>query len=182
MDSRVLFYRAVLGFDADATWVLPDPNGLVKSRAVTSKGHAVRIPLNVSQSRRTATARQVDTQAGAGVHHVAFSCADIFATVTALRQSGASLLDIPANYYEDLAMRFDLDEAFIAKLKSAHILYDRIGDGEFLHVYSEPFQGRFFFEFVQRINGYDQYGAANAPFRMAAFARLQRERDRELTL
>ena len=57
-----------------------------------------------------------------------------------------------------------------------------LGEGEFLHVYSEPFQDRFFFEFVQRINGYDQYGAANAPFRMAAFARLQRARDRELTL
>ena len=97
-------------------------------------------------------------------------------------QSGASLLNIPANYYDDLAMRFELKEDFIARLKAAHILYDRIGDGEFLHVYSEPFQGRFFFEFVQRIGGYDQYGAANAPFRMAAFARLQRERDRELIL
>lgn len=182
MDSRVLFYRAVLGFEAAATWLLPDPNGLVKSRAVTSKGHQVRIPLNVSQGRRTATARQVDTQGGAGVHHVAFSCTDIFASVAFLRKMGASLLNIPANYYEDLAMRFELDEAFIAKLKAAHILYDRIGSGEFLHVYSEPYQDRFFFEFVQRIGGYDQYGAANAPFRMAAIARLQRERDRQLTM
>lgn len=182
MDSRVLFYRAVLGFEADATWILPDPNGLVKSRAMISKGHKVRIPLNVSQSQRTATARQVNTQAGAGVHHVAFSCEDIFSAVAGLRKSGARLLNIPANYYEDLATRFELEGAFIARLKAAHILYDRIGEGEFLHVYSEPFQDRFFFEFVQRINGYDQYGAANAPFRMAAFARLQRARDRELTL
>jgi 4-hydroxyphenylpyruvate dioxygenase len=172
----------VLGFEADATWLLPDPNGLVKSRAVSSKGRAVRIPLNVSQSRRTATARQVDTQGGAGVHHVAFSCDDIFATVASLRASGAKLLRIPPNYYEDLAMRFDLKDAFIAKLKAAHILYDRIGGGEFLHVYSEPFQDRFFFEFCQRIGGYDEYGAANAPFRMAAIARLQRERDRQLAL
>ena len=170
---------------ADATWILPDPNGLVKSRAVTSKGHAVRIPLNVSLSRRTATSRQVDTQAGAGVHHVAFSCADIFATVRRTcgkRGRQAASNGIPGNYYDDLATRFELADDFIAKLKSAHILYDRIGAGEFLHVYSEPFQDRFFFEFVQRIKGYDQYGAANAPFRMAAFARLQRVRDRELTL
>ena len=61
MDSRVLFYRAVLGFESNTTWLLPDPNGLVKSRAVASKGHAVRIPLNVSQGQRTATARQVNT-------------------------------------------------------------------------------------------------------------------------
>ena len=182
MDSRVLFYRAVLGFEADATWLLPDPNGLVKSRAVTSRGHAVRIPLNVSQGQRTATARQVNTQGGAGVHHVAFSCEDIFAAVETLRASGAQLLGIPPNYYDDLMVRFELDAAFVARLKEAHILYDRVGDGEFLHVYSEPFQERFFFEFVQRKGGYDAYGAANAPFRMAAIARLQRTRDRVILM
>ncbi len=178
MDSRVLFYRAVLGFEADATFLLADPNGLVKSRAVSSRGHSVRIPLNTSVGQLTGTARQVSTQGGAAVHHVAFECDDIFATVASLRKSGARLLDIPANYYEDLAARFDLKDEFTAKLKSAHILYDRIGKGEFLHVYSEPFQDRFFFEFVQRTDGYDEYGAANAPFRMAAIARLQRARDR----
>ena len=108
---------------------------------------------------------------------MAFSCDDIFATVAALRRAGAQLLEIPTSYYEDLAERFDLKSELLAQLKEAHILYDRIGQGEFLHVYSEPFQDRFFFEFVQRINGYDEYGAANAPFRMAAFARLQRMRD-----
>ena len=182
MDSRVLFYRSVLGFDVDATWILADPDGFVKSRAVTSREKTVRIPLNVSQSQRTATARQVNVQGGAGVHHVAFSCDDIFGTVTALRRSGARLLSISPNYYDDLAERFDLKEDFIGRLKEAHILYDRIGSGEFLHVYSEPFQDRFFFEFVQRIGGYQQYGAANAPFRMAAIARLQRARDRQMVM
>ncbi len=180
MDGWILFYRAVLGFEADATWMLSDPNGLVTSRAISSQGHSVRIPLNVSLSARTATARSVDYQAGAGVHHVAFSCENIIETVAQLRKSGAKLLTIPASYYEDLASRFDLDEAMIKKLQDSHLLYDRIGEGEFLHAYSEPFQDRFFFEFVQRLGGYDQYGAANAPFRMAAFARLQRARDRQL--
>lgn len=182
MDSHVLFYRAVLGFDVDATWILADPDGFVKSRAVTSHEKTVRIPLNVSQGQRTATARQVNIQAGAGVHHIAFFCDDIFSTVAALRQSGARLLSISPNYYDDLAERFNLEEDFILRLKEAHILYDRIGGGEFLHVYSEPFQDRFFFEFVQRKGGYQQYGAANAPFRMAAIARLQRVRDRQLVM
>jgi 4-hydroxyphenylpyruvate dioxygenase len=47
-----------------------------------------------------------------------------------------------------------------------------------LHCYSEPFAGGFYFEFVQRIGGYDQYGAANAPVRMAALARVAREQQR----
>jgi 4-hydroxyphenylpyruvate dioxygenase-like putative hemolysin len=36
-----------------------------------------------------------------------------------------------------------------------------------------PSDDRFFFEIVQRSKGYDLYGAANAPDRMAAFAELR---------
>ena len=178
LDSWVLYYRAVLGFDAEPTLLLSDPNGVVKSRTVTSRDHGVRLPLNISEGIRTSTAQSVESHGGAGVHHVAFSTPDIFATVAALRARGAKLLPIPANYYEDLQTRFELQPDFVGRLRDADILYDRIGDGEFLHVYSEPFQDSFFFEFLQRIGGYDQYGAVNAPIRMAAFARVAREQQR----
>ena len=39
--------------------------------------------------------------------------------------------------------------------------------GDYLHVYTESFADRFFFEIVER-SGYDAYGATNAPARMAA--------------
>ena len=39
--------------------------------------------------------------------------------------------------------------------------------GEYLHIYSESFADRFFFEIVQR-SEYDAYGAVNAPARMAS--------------
>ena len=42
--------------------------------------------------------------------------------------------------------------------------------GEYLHAYTESFADRFFFEIVQRVGGYDAYGALNAPARMAAQA------------
>lgn len=41
-------------------------------------------------------------------------------------------------------------------------LYDRDDPGEFLHACTGPFDDRCFFEIVQRVNGYRQYGAANA--------------------
>ena len=54
-------------------------------------------------------------------------------------------------------------------LREHHLLYDADANGgEFLHVYSEPVEERFFFEVIQRINGYDQYGAANTPVRLMA--------------
>ena len=50
--------------------------------------------------------------------------------------------------------------------------HDRDADGgEFFHAYTQTFHDRFFFEVVQRKGGYDQYGAVNAPVRMAAQAR-----------
>lgn len=169
MDSFVLFYRALLGLAPDPTWELPDPYGLVRSRAFVNGDGSLRLPLNVSESRRTGTGRFVSAHAGAGVHHVAFGAADAAAAVDAAASRHAPLLDIPENYYEDLGARFDLDDAAIAGLARRHLLYD--GDaagGTFLHAYTLAFRDRFFLEIVARAGGYAGFGAANAPVRMAA--------------
>jgi 4-hydroxyphenylpyruvate dioxygenase len=80
-------------------------------------------------------------------------------------------LPIPANYYDDLAARFGLDEQFLGLLREHQLLYDRDATGEFLHFYTRRI-GRMFFEVVQRIDGYDGYGADSAPVRLAAQSRL----------
>jgi 4-hydroxyphenylpyruvate dioxygenase len=155
----------------DDVWMLPDPHGLVRSRAVASANGSVRFPLNISASRNTVTARSVSTFAGAGVHHIAFRSHDIFAAAAHCRASGVPLLPIPANYYDDLAVRYGLEAGFLDRLARSGILYDKAGGGEYLQLYTQPFEDRFFFEIVQRIGGYNQYGAANAAVRMAAQTR-----------
>ena len=114
LDSRVLFHRAVLGLEPETTWLLPDPYGLLRSRAVSNA---------------------------------------------------------------DVAVRFGLDDALVDGMQSFGILYDRAGEAEFFHLYGTPFQNRFFFEVVSRKGGYDLYGAANAPARMAALAEPRRRGD-----
>lgn len=171
-DTWLLFYRAVLGLRPEESWVLPDPYGLVKSRALTNEARNVRFPLSFSESSRTVVARSLTTFSGAGVNQVAFATGDIFKAVRALRKAGLELLRIPENYYDDLAARLGLDEAFVESLRDHGVLYDRDAKGgEFFHVYTRTFHDRFFFEIVQRRGGYDQYGAANAPVRMAAQSR-----------
>ncbi len=173
MDSFVLFYRALLGLLPDAPWELPDPYGLVSSRAFVTADGSVRLPLNVSESRRTGTGRFVSAHAGAGVHHVAFIAADAATAIDAAASQDAPLLDIPENYYEDLAARFDLDDATVAALARRHLLYDRdAAGGTFLHAYTHAFRDRFFLEIVARTGGYAGFGAANAPVRMAAQRRV----------
>jgi 4-hydroxyphenylpyruvate dioxygenase len=174
LDSWILFFRAVYGFETDSEWVLPDPYGLVKSRAVRSPNGAIRIPLNISENRNTAIARSVSTYRGSGVQHIAFGTDDIFAAVTAAREAGLPLLEIPRNYYDDLAARFDLAPEFIEALAAANVLYDRDPNGgELLHVYTEPFEDRFFFEILERHGDYGQYGAANVAVRLAALAQAR---------
>jgi 4-hydroxyphenylpyruvate dioxygenase len=172
MDSWLLFYRAVVGLDPAESWDLPDPYGLVRSRAMANAERSVRFPLSFSDSARTSVARSLTTFVGAGVNQIAFSTDDIFVAAQTLTAKGARFLAIPDNYYDDLAARFDLGEDMIDRLSHHGILYDRDDNGgEFFHLYTELFDGRFFFELVQRRGGYDQYGAPNAAVRMAAQTR-----------
>lgn len=175
MDSFVLFYRALLGLIPEGLHELPDPFGLIRSRAMTSADGSVRLPLNISESGKTATGRFVSAYAGAGVHHIAFACADIARSVGAVRAAGAPMLPIPANYYDDLAARWGLDDATLAALRGLDLLYDQDEGGDFRHAYTDPFEDRFFFELVER-RGYAGFGAANAGVRMAAQAQRRAHR------
>ncbi|HET6307763.1 MAG TPA: 3-keto-5-aminohexanoate cleavage protein, partial [Rhodopila sp.] len=161
----------LFGFAPEPLWEIPDTMGLIQSRTMASADRSIRLPLNISESRETTTGRFLTTSAGAGVQHIAMATGDIVHAVKQLTARGAGFLPIPANYYEDIEARWGVDGARLDMLRAHNILYDRDEGGEFLHAYTDPFDDRFFFEIVQRIGDYQQYGAANASVRMAAQAK-----------
>ncbi|UQN10254.1 bifunctional sugar phosphate isomerase/epimerase/4-hydroxyphenylpyruvate dioxygenase family protein [Deinococcus sp. QL22] len=167
LGSFILFYRTVFGLEPEPLHEIPDPYGLVSSRAMVSPNRRISFPLNISESRRTATGRFVNALSGAGVHHIAFTTADLPQTVTALDAAAAELLEIPDNYYDDLDVRYLLPPRDLDILRGLHLLYDQDASGEFRQLYTHTFDDRFFFEVVQR-DGYLGYGAANASVRMNA--------------
>ena len=169
MAGFLLFWRAVFGFVPQAQFEQADPYGLIRSRAVVSADGTVRLPLNISESRETATGRFISAYAGAGVQHIAFATADIAAATNAIAERGVPALPIPANYYDDLAARLGLDDAALDRLRERNLLFDRDEAGSFTHSYTDNFQDRFFFEIVER-QGYLGFGAANAAIRIAAQA------------
>lgn len=171
MATYVLFWRALFGLVPQPQLDTPDPYGLVHSRALVSPGDRVRLVLNASESRATATARFVSAYAGAGVHHVAFSTPDIIRAAEDFTRLHAPVLSLPVNYYDDLSARWGLDDAALERLRQHGLLYDREGTGELWHLYTESFHDRFFFEAVQRSAGYTGFGASNASVRAAAQAR-----------
>ncbi|MBV9682470.1 MAG: sugar phosphate isomerase/epimerase and 4-hydroxyphenylpyruvate domain-containing protein [Solirubrobacterales bacterium] len=160
-DEAALFYRSMLGLEPRESLELAAPDGLVRSRAVTTADGRVRLVLTVPVLAHDAA------QAG-GLQHVAVACGDIFLVAQRMRERGVGPLSIPDNYYDDLAARLDLEPDLIELMREHDVLYDRARGGEFLHFYTPTVGERLFFEVVERRGDYDGYGAANAPVRMTA--------------
>ncbi|MEU5703106.1 bifunctional sugar phosphate isomerase/epimerase/4-hydroxyphenylpyruvate dioxygenase family protein [Streptomyces aurantiacus] len=158
-DEAALFHRSVLGLGAQESVDVADPYGLLRSRAVTNADGSVRIALGVG------AAPSADD--GGRAQHVALATDDLVTAARRFRAAGGRLLTIPANYYDDLAARYEFADGELETLRGLGILYDRDAGGAFRHCYTETI-GRVFFELVQRDEGYRGYGAGNAPVRLAA--------------
>jgi 4-hydroxyphenylpyruvate dioxygenase len=170
--SWVLFYRALLGLEPTADTVLHDPYGIIRSRALEAPNKRVRYVLNVSERAGTAVGRSVGQFGGAGIQHIAIAVDDVVGAVRRLRACGMAMLPIPLNYYDDLGAKYGLEQDVLDEWSALGVMMERSGEGEILHAYSAPFDERFFFEIIERRHGYDGYGAANAPFRLAALAQI----------
>jgi 4-hydroxyphenylpyruvate dioxygenase len=172
MLSWSLYYTSI--FDAQKSPVVDviDPDGLVRSQAIETGG--LRVTLNGADARRTLAARFVEDSFGSAVQHIAFATDDIFASAAALAALGFPILQIGANYYDDVEARFGLARSLTNQLRAANIMYDEEADGSFYQFYSTPRSDGFFFEIVERRGNYLGYGAANAPFRIAAQKRTMR--------
>ncbi|MZF89805.1 VOC family protein, partial [Streptomyces sp. SID5643] len=157
-DEAALFHRGVLGLHAQESVDLADPYGLLRSRAVTNADGSVRIALTVGAAPTDDTVH---------AQHIALATDDVVAAVRRFREAGGSPLPVPANYYDDLAARFEFADGELETYRDLGILYDRDAHGVFRHCYTRTV-GRVFFELVQRDGGYRGYGAANAPVRLAA--------------
>ncbi|MDG3039690.1 bifunctional sugar phosphate isomerase/epimerase/4-hydroxyphenylpyruvate dioxygenase family protein [Roseicyclus marinus] len=175
MLSWSLFYTTLFDMHKTPMVDVIDPDGLVRSQALSSPDGRFRITLNGAETHRTLAGGFLAESFGASVQHVAFATGDIFATATTLSTVGFEALPIPSNYYADLAARFDLDVGLLDRMRAANILFDVDEHGAFFQLYSRPFAGGMFFEVLQREGGaYAGYGAPNAPFRIAAQKRLMR--------
>lgn len=175
MLSWTLFYTALFDMDKSALVDVIDPDGLVRSQALETRNASLRVTLNGAETQATLAGRFVTQSFGSSVQHIALASEDIFASARTMEAKGFQALPMPANYYHDLAARFDLSPDFTAKLQAHNILYDEDETGPFFQLYSLPLDRGFFFEIVQRQGRHGGYGAANAPFRIAAQKRHLRQ-------
>mgnify|MGYP004483809661 CR=1 FL=1 len=171
-DQVALFLRTVLGLRPGPGTELTAPFGLLRGRSATDADGTFRIIFLTAPLRRGSWAPAVPSP-----QHVSFASPDIVASARAARALGAPVLPIPGNYYDDLDVRLAPPPELLADLREHSIMYDRDGGGEYFHFATELLGSRLFFEVVQRVGGYEGYGAANAvPVRMAAHRRQRLRR------
>ena len=92
--SWLLYYVALFDVTKTPQIEIADPLGLIQSQAIESPDKALRITLNGSMGAQTLTSRFVQHYMGAGVQHIAFHTADIFAAARAAgRREAADAAD-----------------------------------------------------------------------------------------
>lgn len=168
MLTWILFYTAIFRTGKSPMVDVVDPGGLVRSQVIESDDGTLRLTLNGAENRKTLAGHFIAESFGSSIQHLAFRTGDILASAAAMQALGFRPLEISPNYYDDLEARFGLDPAATQALRSRNILYDRDDAGEYFQFYSTNYGEGFFFEIVERRGPYRGYGAANAPFRIAA--------------
>ena len=174
--SWQLYWTSLFDVAKQAELDIPDPAGLVQSRAIEGRDGAFRVTMNASGGRGTLSSRFIGNVFGAGFQHIAFSTGDILSTAKKMIGHGVELLEISPNYYADLAARFGLSDAVTQEMAAHNILFDRDESGaEYWQIYARAFEKRFFFEIIERRGPYRGYGASNAPIRLGAQAQFRGE-------
>jgi 4-hydroxyphenylpyruvate dioxygenase len=168
MQHWLLYYISTFQMDKVPIVDVSDPSGIVRSQALASPEGEVRLNLNGASDNKTFAGSFVADKSGAGVQHIALLTDDIFETSALLALSGFERLEISANYYSQLSEKYALDQVLIDTLQAGNILYDVDDKTEYFQIYSKAIFNGFFFEVVQRRNGYSGYGAANASTRLAS--------------
>jgi len=165
------FYRELFGFHEWSHNQIRDPNGIVVSTVVSSPCGKIHIPINESPDEDTSCSRFLRDYFGEGVQHIAVESDDLFASVQAIEGNGLSLLPMPGGFYDDLLKGGEFNADFVQQLRQHNILVDTEDGGQYLHAYTKPIAGRFYFEIVQRQN-YRGFGRKNASVRLEALAKL----------
>jgi len=157
LDSWATFYHLTLGLMPVSSLLKHDPYGVVRGRLL--QGNDLTIELETSTHERTLAAQASAEQR---ISRLVFAVPDLAACLHELLAKGIETLPVPANYYDDLAARFPLEQGEVDELRRLNMLYDRQPQGEYRHACLTPFASGLCFELIERQGGYTGTDMANA--------------------
>ena len=163
MDQWAGFYERLFNFREVRYFDIEGKVTGLRSKAMTSPCGKIRIPINESADDKSQIEEYLTAYRGEGIQHIALGCADIYASVEALRRKKVKFLSTPATYYEGIDRRLPGHGEDLARLKRNRILIDGAptkGGGRLLQIFTETVIGPIFFELIQR-KGDEGFGEGN---------------------
>lgn len=103
------------------------------------------------------------TKFGPGIHHLAFSTEDIISTIKTIDAHNVEFVNTPPAYYTLLRQNPEMKGIDIDLLEKHGILIDKEGEAFLYQKFIKPYGDRpfFFYEIVQRVNGYTGFALKN---------------------
>jgi len=140
----------------------------------------IKLPINepATGRRRSQIEEYLDFYRSAGVQHIAIATDDIFATVSAVRDRGLLMMNVPDSYYGNVPERVDtLEGVDLEELRRLNILIDQDEGGTLLQIFTRMLQDRptVFFEYIER-RGAVGFGEGNFKALFEAIERDQAAR------
>jgi 4-hydroxyphenylpyruvate dioxygenase len=157
LDAAVRWYQTVLGFVPQQRFSIHTPHSGLHSRVLAHPNGTAQLPINEPTSPDSQIQEFLEVNRGAGIQHIALQVEDAIATITALRQQGASFLSVPQDYYTNLPQRpaCPISAADLARIAQQQILVDWPPDNPqalLLQTFTQPIfdQPTFFWEIIER--------------------------------
>ena len=175
LNEAVEYYTGILDLEVKHEENIVTQYSAMNSKVVQNKNMTVRFPMmEPAPGQRTSQIEEyLKYNNGAGVQHLAFTCADIIETVRILQDAGVEFLKTPKTYYDLLNDRVGNINQDVAALRDLNILVDRDEWGYLLQIFTRPITGRptLFCELIQR-EGARGFGSGNI---RALFHAVERE-------
>lgn len=164
LDAAVHYYQTALGFDHVFEELILVGTQAMNSKVVQSRSQ--ELTFTVIEPDTTHDSGQIDDfiahHDGAGIQHIAFSTANVVASVGALRDRGVEFLATPSSYYDLLPHRIDVSAYEVGQLRDLDILVDADHAGQLFQIFTRSTHPRhtFFFEVIERL-GAETFGSGN---------------------
>ena len=130
-----------------------------------------------NRERPSQVQEYVNAYYGSGIQHMAFATSDIFRSIRAMAKGGIDFVQYPKAYYTALREKGDIPASLIDELESCNVLCDAQGGAYLFQTFTKPFGDRptFFYELIQRTNGYVGFALNNIT---QLFQAVEREQER----
>ncbi|MGV6475848.1 4-hydroxyphenylpyruvate dioxygenase [Azotobacter vinelandii] len=174
MEQWGAFYKEIFGFTEVRYFDIKGVKTGLTSYALRSPDGSFCIPINQPKDDKDQISEYLAEYNGPGVQHLAFSTNDILASLDAMKGGPIEMLDIDANYYDNVFQRLPNVREDKERIRAHHVLVDGDQDGYLLQIFTKNIIGPIFVEIIQRENNLS-FGEGNFG---ALFRSIEKDQER----